>query len=174
MDENTAEPQVYISPTPWYKRKILWIFLSFLILIPLGFYIFKTYFLKTPAQTPVQQPTQIQSEPGIKESELPVAVDILQNPMVYEWRGSVEGVLTQKDDKSITLEKDGKSITISVDLNPNYTGTKFFKGKPTKDPKSNFISLDNIQLNTKLRGDFFVFPDKKNEKVGSSFMVIEQ
>lgn len=41
------EPQVYIIPTPWYKRKIVWIFLLILILIPLGSYGYKHYFIKT-------------------------------------------------------------------------------------------------------------------------------
>lgn len=158
------EPTVYISPTPWYKRKLVWGFLLVLILIPVGFYVFKIYFLKTP---------QIKS--GLDEEELPVALEILQNPMVYEWRGAVSGTLVAKDNESITISNDkGQTIKISVDLNPNYTGTKFYKNKPSKDPRSNFISLDDIPLGARLSGDFFVFPRQKNQLMGSSFIVSEQ
>lgn len=50
MDADKPEIQVIFSPTPWYKRRILWIFLIVLLLIPLGFYAYKNYFIKTPAQ----------------------------------------------------------------------------------------------------------------------------
>ncbi len=57
MYEDTAQPQVvYSSPTPWYKRKILWIYLIVLLLIPLGFYAYKNYFSKTPI---LSQPSPI-------------------------------------------------------------------------------------------------------------------
>lgn len=62
MENNTAPNiQVYITPTPWYKRKIMWIYLLVLLLIPLSFYIFKTYFLKAPA-TPVKTSSQFQPD----------------------------------------------------------------------------------------------------------------
>lgn len=46
MDENfDPKPEVvYIAPTPWYKRKILWAFLIILLLFPLGLYLYKIYF----------------------------------------------------------------------------------------------------------------------------------
>lgn len=46
MDENPVpKPEVvYIAPTPWYKRKILWVLLIILLLIPLGLYLYKIYF----------------------------------------------------------------------------------------------------------------------------------
>lgn len=164
------EPTAYISPTPWFKRKLLWGFLLVLILIPVGFYVFKIYFLKTPSP----KPAEVSSEAAFKAEEFPIAVDILKNPMVYEWRGSVEGTVTKKDDKSIILEKDGKSITVTIDLNPNYTGTKFFTGRGVnKNEKAKTLSIDEIRIGSYLRGDFFVFPHKKNEMMGSSFMVIE-
>ncbi len=177
MDENTAQPQViYTAPTPWYKRKLLWILGLFLILIPASFYLYKIYFLKNPAQTPVQQPTQVQSEPSIKESELPVAVNILQNPMVYEWRGSVNGTLTAKDDKSITLTDDqGHSIIIPITpSSEKITGTVFYK-RETKNNKPQYgpISYMDIPLGTKLRGDFFVGGKEKNRIIGSSFAVVD-
>lgn len=57
MDEDsTPNIQVYFSPTPWYKRKILWAFLITLLLIPLGFYAYKNYFLVS-APPPVSSPS---------------------------------------------------------------------------------------------------------------------
>ena len=52
MDTDVPEIQVYFSPNPWYKRKLLWIiaFLFVLLLIPIIFYFYKNYFAKTPAQ----------------------------------------------------------------------------------------------------------------------------
>ncbi len=47
------EPTVYISPTPWYKRKILWTFVGILLLIPLGFYLIKNYLIISSPSQPV-------------------------------------------------------------------------------------------------------------------------
>lgn len=52
MDENESTPQVYISSSPFYKSKIMWIFLLILLLIPISFYIYKNYFAKTPITQP--------------------------------------------------------------------------------------------------------------------------
>lgn len=49
----TSQPQVQISPPPFYKRKILWIYLLILLLIPLSFYVFKTYFLNRAEQSTI-------------------------------------------------------------------------------------------------------------------------
>lgn len=165
------EPTVYISPTPWYKRKLVWIFLLILILIPVGSYLYANYFRKSPAPP---APAPVASKNTLEEENSPIALDILQNPLVYEWRGSVEGILVAKDEKSITLEKDNQKITISVDLNPDYTGTKFYSNKPTKDLKAPSLKLEDIPIGSYLRGDFFVFNHQKNEMVGSSFTVIEK
>jgi len=181
MDENTAQPQViYASPTPWYKSKkfIILLFVVILILIPLSFYIFKTYFLKAPVQTLPQQPAQVSSKSTLEESQSPIAFDILQNPMVYEWRGSVEGTLVAKDDKSITISDDKRNkITIIVaSSSKEITGTKFYKTEaiPDKDGRRfTEVTIDNIPLGTKLHGDFFVFPHNKNELIGSSFNIVE-
>lgn len=53
-------------------------------------------------------------EPMIKEATLPLPSSTLQNPLIYEWQGSVEGVLVEKNDQNFTLEKDGAKLTISI------------------------------------------------------------
>lgn len=177
MDGNSVpQPQVYISPTPFYRNRLFLIFtfIVILVLIPLGFYIFKTYFLKTPEKTLPQQ-TQVSSKSTIEESESPISFDILQNPLVYEWRGSVEGTLVAKDNESITIAKDGQKITLPIDPGPN--GIKFytkesFKIGPEKD--NHFLTIDKIPLGTKLRGEFWVFPSKKEQLFTGSFTVIEE
>ncbi len=63
-------PQVYPSPTPWYKRKILWIYILILILIPVSFYLYKNYFAKTPI---LPQPSPITENP-ITNQDLPVFI----------------------------------------------------------------------------------------------------
>ena len=169
-------PKILFSTSPFFKKPLFLALILTLILIPLLFYLYRTYY----PQTPAQQSTQVPSQPTITESESPIAFDILKNPLVYKWRGTVEGTLTAKDENSITLEKDGRSITIKVDLNPNNTGTRFYLNKASEtpkkneDPRENFVSLEDIPRGNTLRGDFLVYPQQKNEKVGSSFMVIEQ
>lgn len=168
------EPTAYISPTPFYKKKLflVFLFIAILILIPLGFYIFKTYFLKAPAP----KPTEVSSEAAIKAEELPIALDILKNPMVYEWRGSVEGTLVAKDDHSITLADD-QNHTLTITVIPSTDviyGTKFHK-RETKDKVEQFVNINHqdIPMGTKLRGDFFVAAREKDKKIGSSFEIIE-
>lgn len=161
-----------VSQGQFYKKIPFWIVLLILtlVLISVGSYLYKTYFTKPTA--PATQPV---AEPTIKESELPIAFDILQNPLVYEWRGSVEGTLTAKDDKSITLSDDkDQTITILVNLNPN--GTRFFyipKGPNKTKSVDNLINLSEIPIGSKLSGEFWVFQGRKNEMRGGSFTVIE-
>lgn len=157
--------------TPWYQRKLLWVFVLILILIPIGAWVYATYFMKS-SSPPTQLPAQIQ-EKVIEEDKLPIAVDILQNPLVYEWRGSVEGVLVAKDEKYIILEKNNQEITILISSDPN--GTKFFniEGIPNKQKNNkNFIELVDIPIGTQLRGDFWIFPDRKNQLIGNVFEVV--
>lgn len=163
-------PNVLFSSSPIFKKPLFLAFILTLILIPALFYLYRTYSPKAP----VQQSTQVPSEPTIKESESPVAFDILKNPLVYEWRGSVTGKLTAKDDKSITLSDDnGNSIVIPITpSSEKVVGTQFYK-RGTNKTQYGTISYMDIPIGTLLRGDFFVAKNEKNRIIGSSFTVVD-
>lgn len=111
----------------------------------------------------------------IKESELPIAADIFKNPIVYEWWGSVEGILVAKDDQSITLEKNGNRITILIKDEPGGTGTSFFTEESAKlGPKAQETPINDIPLGSHLRGNFLVHPADKNKIIGSSFTILKR
>ena len=93
-------------------------------------------------------PEQIKPGPGtpptkITQAELPLPISILKNPLVYEWRGSVEGTLTKKSKTEFTLSKDGNEFTVK--FKEGYT--KFIQIPPGKE-----ILLENIAEGTFLRG----------------------
>lgn len=107
-------------------------------------------------------------KPSIDESKLPISLALLTNPIVYEWRGSVKGKLTQKDDHTFTLVDDqGNSITIT-DITA--IGDKFNIQFYDKTNNRKQILLDTIPLGSILLGDFFIFRDGPNIPVGSLFM----
>ncbi|MBI2329993.1 hypothetical protein HYU94_01240 [Candidatus Daviesbacteria bacterium] len=112
---------------------------------------------------------------SIDQANLAVPYSLLLNPMVYEWRGSVEGTLIAKTKDSITLKKHGSTMTIPINLPPN--GTKFFyqidatdeNNAPTDPMKE--VPLEQVSLNRWLVGDFFVY--SQNHSIhGSSFLIM--
>ncbi len=121
-----------------------------------------------PSTSPSSKPILDESKPVIDESKLPVSLALLQNPIVYQWRGSVKGRITKKDDHVFTLiDEQGNSITIT-DKMPS--GDIF---KPMFLDKNNInkqLSLKDIPLGSTLLGEFFIFKGSPNTPVGSSFM----
>ena len=116
----------------------------------------------------------------IAESELPIAVSLLKNPIVGEWRGALEGTLTAKDSDSITINDDQKnSIKILLTVPPSSKiNTLFFDSTQATSsgaPKRS-VSLDSIPLGSYLRGDFIVVSreDRKDMIAGSLFTRIEK
>lgn len=176
MDQNSnlssEEPTVYFPDPPIYKQR--WVKIAlFIALSPL----LMVAFLWIKDQ-PLFQPKQSTTVPvatssaSIKEEDLPITLNILKNPAIYQWTGSIEGTLTDKDDTSLTITtKDNHSITIPLDLNPN--GTKFYNNKPEKDLKAKSLTLEDIRIGSKIRGDFFIIPNKKNEIHAGSFIILE-
>lgn len=86
-----------------------------------------------------------QKEPMVKEADLPLPVSTLQNPLIYEWQGSVEGVLVEKNDKNFTLEKNDKRITISI--KKSYTA--FYKQGATGSAK---LTIKDVPEGATVRG----------------------
>ena len=122
-----------------------------LSVLPFGKLPFFTSLQKTTVTSPSSLP-----KPTIDESRLPISFLLLTNPIVYEWRGSVKGKITKKDEHTFTLVDD-KSNTITItDLPPNggVFKTRFFN-KINEDQK--LTSLKDIPLGSSLWGDFFIF-----------------
>ncbi len=136
----------------------------------LGFFlgIFTSPLLPKKVPVPVVTVPSPSPKSAIDESKLPVSLALLTNPIVYEWRGSVKGKITQKDDHTFTLvDEQGSSITIS-DKMPS--GDKFKAMFFDKSSINKQISLKDIPLGSVLLGDFFIFKGGPNTPVGSSFI----
>lgn len=117
---------------------------------------------------PSSQPQSPQLQ-QITEADLPVGLFLLKNPIVYEWRGSVEGKLIKKDAHLFTLEdKNGKRIDIT-DITPS---GEIFK-TIFLDTEGKQTTLSTVSVGTTLRGDFWVFKGGKNTPVGGRFQVVE-
>lgn len=101
------------------------------------------------------------------ESKLPVSLSLLNNPIVYEWRGSVTGKITKKDDHTFTLvDEKGNSITIYDKMPSGDIFKAIFYDKANKNKK---ISLKDIPIGSLLLGDFFIFKGAPNTPVASYF-----
>src|SRR3989304_8797640 len=107
---------------------------------------------KTTIPSPTLQPQGL-----ISVSQLPINPELLKNQIVYEWRGSVRGRLTQKDEHTWTLvDEKGNSITITdVSANGDIFKTRFFE--KVDDGNQRQITLNEIALDSTLMGDFFIF-----------------
>lgn len=136
-------------------------------------FVFSAYFLLPPKQVEKSQACPQTPACKVDEEKLPIGLTLLQNPVVYQWRGSVEGKLIGKDEHTFTLEdKNGYKIDIT-DITP--TG-EVFKTIFAKRSNGIFIevSLKDIPVGTILRGDFWVFKGGKNTSIGGRFEIVEE
>lgn len=174
--QNSAFPTV--SKPPFYKNKIVIILIVILLQTAYTLVLFKFF------QTKPQSEPFLSAEKMISEDELPIGLSLLHNPIINQWRGAVEGILTAKDNKTITLEntKIHKDAKITIPLNAPQSEEKkpmtaFYNVKLAKYGKSSpEVDLKDIPLGTYLRGDFFVipWPNDKNKIVGSSFTIVDK
>lgn len=115
----------------------------------------------------------------VADAKLPIATSLLTNPIVSQWRGSVEGVLTAKDENSITIaDEEGNSLTVPLKVSDSKNMTLFYdrtsEASASADPRMP-VELDLIKVGSYLRGDFFVVGGEDNSRiVGSSFTAIDQ
>ncbi|MDP3955593.1 MAG: hypothetical protein Q8Q15_04515 [bacterium] len=109
---------------------------------------------------------------NIDESKLPVSLSLLQNPIVYEWRGSVKGKVIAKEPYSFTLEDDKKNRITITDRTPSggLFRTAFLKKTASTWEET---SSSAVSVGSNLTGDFFIFKGGKNTPIGSSFNIEE-
>lgn len=159
-------PSVVVNQT---KNKARLIFLMLFVLL-VGFLLglgAKSSLFKNLDKTILPPP-----QPQIDESKLPISLSILQNPLVYEWRGSVRGKIIAKNEHLFTLEDDKKNQIIITDKSPSGSvfRTVFFKKSANKWKEA---SSSAVSIGDNLRGEFFIFKGGNNTPVGSAFWVEE-
>lgn len=165
----TVQQEPIVSKTGTQNFNILSILLPlFTLLVGLGLGLLTSRIIFPVSPQPTPKPT---IAPQVAKPILPISSSLLQNPIVYEWRGSVKGKMITKDEHAFVLQDDkGNKINIT-DLRPNKIdrfNTLFYKKSDSKLVK---ITLRDIPVGAELGGDFFIFKNGPNTPVGSSFIV---
>ncbi|MBU1031785.1 hypothetical protein KKE03_02600 [Patescibacteria group bacterium] len=165
MDGQIPQPENQVtivkSSSSIFKRAVVVPVITLLLGFGLGFLAKSILPLNKP-------PTPTQTPKPSDESKLPISLSLLTNSIVYEWRGSVNGKLTAKDEHSFTLEDDkGNKITITDIMPDGNTFKTRFLEQGKSDVKE--TSLTIIPIGSTLRGDFFIFKNGSNLPVGSQF-----
>lgn len=128
-------------------------------------------FLPQNKSCSVSLPAQTSTKKTVDEATLAIPYPVLQNPMVNEWRGSVEGKLVAKDTTSITIS-DNKGNKITIAVAPE-NKTKFFsQAALRKGDKNNEVLFEKVTIGSYLVGDFWATNAKT--LVGSSFLIMTE
>lgn len=149
-----------------FLAPVLTLFLGILVGLGSAYFLIPQRLSFPPAATPAPSPKII-------EEDLPIGLEVLQNPAVYEWRGSVEGKLVSKDAHSFTLD-DGKGNRITItDIMPLGATFKtlFMDVTSPEEPKE--VTLGDIPIGTTLRGEFWIFKGGRNTPVGGTFVIVK-
>lgn len=147
---------------------VITLFLGF----SLGFYTTSIFPVNIPTSSSQKEFTLSSAlpKPAMDTSKLPISLSLLTNPIVYEWRGSVKGKLTKKDEHTFTLVDDkGNNITIT-DITPSGAKWKTMFFEQISQKKQQESSLSAIPIGSTLLGDFFIFKGSPNTAVGGLFV----
>lgn len=110
-------------------------------------------------------------EKVITQEESPISINLLRNPVVYQWSGSVEGTLTAKTENSLTLSNKGASLTIPV---TTHRERNIFFG-PYKEGTRSALTIDQLELGTNLVGQFWVLLTKEDkDKIDGIFFSVKE
>lgn len=169
MDNTAPNPQ-NTAPAPSKSTKGFLVVIAYVVFLVIGVAAgvgVDRFVLKNTTSVAPSTSGQAQSV----ESGLPVATELLINPVVSQWRGGVEGVLVEKDASSITISENNRTLKIQLQGPPG--GTFFYQESAEAGTGFQQVSLDDIAIGTRLRGDFFVKPGVgSNEVIGSSFTIV--
>lgn len=102
--------------------------------------------MPTPEPTPQSEGYEL-----VKTSELFLPLEVLRNPVHYQWGTSSQGILVEKTDSYIILEAQGERATFAL---VNYTN--FFGPEETETGGLKPRNLEDIPLGSKLLGGAFV------------------
>jgi hypothetical protein len=97
--------------------------------------------------------------------QLPPSMEsLLTNPAISGWSASMKGVLTAKDDQSVTLNVGGKEVRIPISDQTLFFDSKTFQKR---------ISLAEIPLGTTLSANT-VFDQGGDTFFGATFVVVNE
>ncbi len=167
--DNQEKPTVLIkTPSNILNNKFLVYPVILLISYLIGFFSFSLLpFGKSPTTT-----SSIPSQLSTTGNKLPISISLLTNPIVYEWRGSIEGKLVKVNTDSYTIqdEKGNKIILYFKTTSTGKVDPIFVKlvGKEYKN-----IKLNDVPIGTTLRGEFYIYNGQSDTPVGTSFEVIK-
>lgn len=113
--------------------------------------------------------SSISGIPAITEN-LPISRKLLNNKMVTQWRGNFEGMLISKTDTSFEIQDEqGNKLNLSA-IAP--TGEKwnviFIDGR---DETRRKITYDELPVNVKILGDFWILPGGSDNPVAGMFTI---
>lgn len=151
-----------------------WTFWGHILVLLIGFLIGSSFSLFLSQKTKLEKTsTQLQqevSEPRkadfslksdeISEEELPIGLELLQNPIVYQWRGSVQGKVIAKGEHSLTLENDKGN---KINLTDKVPSGEIFRTVIIKN--GNRVSFMDLDYGDRIVGEFWIFPGGKNTPV---------
>jgi hypothetical protein len=139
------------------------LFLIFGIVIGFGV----SRFLASPLPSPsVSQPSQ--SSPSPRE-DLRIPRELLDNPVIYEWRADVDGILVEKNKDNFVLERDGKRLVIDMSQTPIHEGLYYDNREKPGKP----IQYEDIPLGVRMQGVTFFNPQIQGV-FGTAFVIVPQ
>lgn len=160
-------PSIVVNQTNNKSKLIFLVLIVLLLGFLLGFYTNNLFVNKVQQVEKIVSPP---AQPQIDESKLPISLSLLQNPIVYEWRGSVKGRVIAKNEHLFTIEDDKGNQIIITDKSPSgdIFDTAFLK-KSASNWKT--ASSSAMSVGSNVRAEFFIFKAGKNVPVGSIFWI---
>lgn len=107
----------------------------------------------------IQQKVSPQQESSFR---LPVAPEILTNPLVGEWQGSAEGTIIEKNDDNLVLgDEAGNVLRIYRTYPTGQYAANVFVREGSATGSSASLSYDEIQVGSRARVQFSLSPSPK-------------
>ncbi|MBI4058707.1 hypothetical protein HY404_00550 [Candidatus Microgenomates bacterium] len=176
MDQTAPQSSNIIKTGSDNSLKIIISFLTLFLGLVIGIfsspYILPQKDINNPAQPSNRSFTQ---EKQVKEPELPISLELLKNPLLYEWRVGAKGKLIAKDDDKIVLQdSSGHTLTVPNRLSrgDDKIATKFYIVEENGQGGATAVKLEVIPLGVQLYGSLFIKPiaDNKNRILGDQFI----
>jgi hypothetical protein len=103
---------------------------------------------------------------------LPVSQNLLTNKMVTQWRGSFTGTLVSKTDTTYQIRDDAGNVLNLTSITPS--GDKWnVVFVYESDEAHRILNLDEVPVNVKVRGEFWVFPEGSDKPVAGMFTILK-
>lgn len=152
---------------------VVWLMVFGLVLLLFGTAI-GYYFIPQLQRVSRNENTSASQQPYVPmiDNELPIDMNILLNRMVTQWRGSIQGRIIEKTETSFTMQDDsGNILNLTTRIPSGEKWNTIFLQKNGNEKRT--LQLKDIDLNTKLNGEFWIFPGGKNAPVAGMFTLIE-